>query len=155
MKINPKEVIAIASDHAGFALKQLVEEQIKSYGLNVLDLGALDESSVDYPVYGGKLALAIVAEEAVRGVGICGTGIGMSIVLNRVPGVRAALCHNSDTAELARRHNDANVLVLGSRIMDEGTSISCLKAFLETGFDGGRHALRVAMIDHIKEGSIE
>ena len=155
MNIGPKEVIAIASDHAGFALKQVVEQEIKSYGLNVLDLGAVDESSVDYPEYGGKLASAIVLGEAARGVGICGTGIGMSIVLNRVPGIRAALCYNADAAELGRRHNDANVLVLGSRIMDEGIAMSCLKTFLDTSFDGGRHARRVAMIDNIKEISVK
>ena len=151
MNIGPKDVIAIASDHAGFALKQVVEGEIKSCGLNVLDLGAVDESSVDYPEYGGKLASAIVLGKATRGVGICGTGIGMSIVLNRVPGVRAALCYNSESAALGRRHNDANVLVLGSRIMDERAAMSCLRAFVDTSFDGGRHARRVAMIDNIKE----
>ena len=151
MNIGPNEVVAIASDHAGFALKRIICEQIRLYGFDVLDLGTADDHSVDYPVFGAKLASAIVSGEATRGVGICGTGIGMSIVLNRTPRVRAALCYNLEAVELGRRHNDANVLVLGSRLMEEAVAISCLKKFIETKFEGGRHARRVAMIDHRSE----
>ncbi len=151
MNIGPNEVVAIASDHAGYALKQIICERLRLYGFNALDLGTEDDSSVDYPVFGAKLASAIVSGEATRGVGICGTGIGMSIVLNRTPRVSAALCYNLEAVELGRRHNDANVLVLGSRLMEEAVAISCLEKFIETKFEGGRHARRLGMIDHGNE----
>ena len=148
MDIASNEIVAIASDHAGFELKGVLCQKIRSCGLGVLDLGPPNETSVDYPVYAGKLASALVAGEAARGVAICGTGVGMSIVLNRNAGVRAAVCSNPDVAELARRHNDANVLVLGARVTNEGVALQCLSAFLETSFEGGRHARRVELIDN-------
>ena len=147
MDLEPNDIIAIASDHAGFGLKGILDQKIRSYGVGVLNLGPSDESSVDYPIYAGRLASALIAGEAARGVAICGTGVGMSIVLNRTPGVRAAVCSSPDVAELARRHNDANILVLGARVMDERLAIQCLDVFLNTDFEGGRHARRVGLID--------
>ncbi|MBT05530.1 MAG: ribose 5-phosphate isomerase B [Rhodospirillaceae bacterium] len=147
MDLSPNKIVAIASDHAGFGLKAVLDRKIRSYGLGVLDLGPMDDNSVDYPVYAGRLASALIAGEAVRGVAICGTGVGMSIVLNRTPGVRAAVCCSPDVAELARRHNDANILVLGARVMEEPVAIQCLDVFFETGFEGGRHARRIELID--------
>ena len=111
MNMRPDEVIALASDHAGFGLKQVIKERLETYGFGSLDLGPVDANSVDYPEFGGRLASAICSGRAYCGVGICGTGIGMSIVLNRTPGVRAALCYNAEAAQLSRKHNDANILV--------------------------------------------
>ena len=154
MDLSPNEIIAIASDHAGFGLKQVLDQKIRSYGFGVLNLGPLDESSVDYPVYAGRLASSLITGEAARGVAICGTGVGMSIVLNRTPGVRAAVCSSPDVAELARRHNDANILVLGARVMEERVAIQCLDVFFETSFEGGRHARRVGLIDNNENSNV-
>lgn len=137
------ETVAIASDHAGFALKQVLKGDLEGLGFEVLDLGAHDESSVDYPDFGRTLADAVAAGKAKAGVLVCGTGIGISIAANRVPTVRAALVHSEMTAEMARAHNDANVMAVGARVTDEATARACLKTFLETPFEGGRHARRV------------
>ena len=147
MDKGPNEIVAIASDHAGFGLKEVLDQKIKSYGLRVLNLGPPDEKSVDYPVYAGRLASTLISGEATRGIAICGTGIGMSIVLNRTPGVRAAVCCSPDVAKLARQHNDANILVLGARVMEEQVAMQCLDVFFDTKFEGGRHARRVGLID--------
>ena len=105
-------------------------------------------------MYAGRLASSLITGEAARGVAICGTGVGMSIVLNRTPGVRAAVCSSPDVAELARRHNDANILVLGARVMEERVAIQCLDVFFETSFEGGRHARRVGLIDNSDNSNI-
>ncbi len=136
-------IIAIASDHAGFERKALLIEEIARLGFTALDLGTHNTESVDYPDYGKKVADAVANGEAALGVVICGSGIGISIAANRNPKIRAALCHSEETARLARQHNDANVLALGARITDEPTSIVCLRAFLTTPFEGGRHTTRV------------
>ncbi len=115
-------------------------------GHEVLDLGTNGTGSVDYPDYGGALAEAIASGKADRGVAVCGTGIGISIAINRHPGVRAAPCHDETSARLARAHNDANVLALGARLIGSEVAKDCLRAFLETGFDEGRHAARVAKL---------
>ncbi|MFN3462186.1 MAG: ribose 5-phosphate isomerase B [Oceanibaculum sp.] len=140
------ETIAIASDHAGFALKGVLKLELESLGYAPLDLGTHDTASVDYPDYADKLAQAIKAGKAARGVLVCGTGIGISIAANRHREIRAALCQDVTTARLSREHNDANVLVLGGRIVGEEVARECLKAFLATAFAGGRHEGRVAKL---------
>ncbi len=135
--------IALASDHAGYALKTLLAEYVSSQGHAVLDLGTDSEDSVDYPDFGHALAKAIISGQAEKGIVICGSGIGISIAANRHHGVRAALCHNADTAALARQHNNANVLALGARVIDETDAKACVDAFLSTEFEGGRHEKRV------------
>lgn len=141
--VQKGETVAIASDHAGFALKQVLKDDLEALGYDVMDLGANDESSVDYPDFGRAAAEAVAAGQAKAGVLVCGTGIGISIAANRIPEVRAGLVHNEMTAEMTRAHNDANVMAVGARVTDETTARACLKVFFETTFEGGRHARRV------------
>ena len=136
------ETLAIASDHAGFALKEAIRSHFASK-VEFLDLGASGTESVDYPDYGRKLGQAITEGKAARGIVICGSGIGISIAANRFPKVRAALCMTAEMARLARQHNDANVLALGERLIDQQTAFDIVEAFLNTEFEGGRHARRV------------
>ena len=138
-----KEIIAIGADHAGFELKTALKGDLADMGFAINDLGAVDTGPVDYPDIGNAVAAAVAAGTASRGVLICGSGIGMSIAANRHPGVRAALCHDPASAQVARRHNDANVLALGARSTETETARACLRAFLTTGFEGGRHVRRV------------
>ena len=140
------EIIAIASDHAGYELKTRLVEDLGGQGYEVLDLGTQGPDSVDYPDFGHALAQAIEKGRARRGVVVCGTGIGISIAVNRHGGVRAALCHDETSARLARQHNDANVLALGARMIGSEVARNCLKVFLETDFEGGRHVGRVAKL---------
>ncbi|MEQ9606974.1 MAG: ribose 5-phosphate isomerase B [Kiloniellaceae bacterium] len=136
--------IAIGSDHAGFDLKAKLAEELRTSGYEVLDLGTKDATtSVDYPDFGKAVAEAVTSGKADGGVVVCGTGIGISIAVNRTPGVRAALCHDETTARLSREHNDANVLALGARIIGESVAKDCLHAFLTTDFAGDRHVRRV------------
>lgn len=135
--------VALASDHAGYALKREIAEHLAARGLEVLDLGTDGPESVDYPDFGVAVARALADGRAARGILVCGTGIGISIAANRHAGVRAAVCQDSTTARLARRHNDANVLALGARIVGSEVARDCVDAFLDTPFDGGRHARRV------------
>ena len=137
------KIIALAADHAGFELKNHVAKSLKAEGYEVLDLGTNSAARVDYPDYGRTLAEAIANGKAGRGIGICGSGIGICIMLNRNPAVRAALCSEDLSARLARQHNDANVLVLGSRLIGEGMAMECIGVFLNTEFEGGRHEERV------------
>lgn len=146
-------MIVIASDHAGVELKARLVAAARAAGHEVADLGPAGTSSVDYPDFAHLVAAAVAAGEAERGVLICGTGIGMSMTANRHPGVRAALCHDAFTAEMARRHNDANVLCLGARVIGTGVAEQLLAVFLATGFEGGRHERRVARIECGGEGS--
>ena len=144
------EVIAIASDHAGFMLKSILCKDLESLGYQILDMGTDNLESVDYPLFAHKVAAAVASGKAGYGVVLCGTGIGVSITANRHPGVRAALCHNVETARLGRKHNDANVLALGARVIDEAVAKSCLREFLDTEFeDGGRHARRVGLMSSV------
>lgn len=138
--------IAIASDHAGLPLKSELVHELGRRGYRVIDLGTDRETSVDYPDYAEALAGRIEAGEVGRGVLICGSGIGMSIAANRHRAVRAALCRDVESARLARQHNDANVLVLAGRVTPLDEAKACLDAFLETPFEGGRHARRVAKL---------
>ena len=144
--------ILIASDHAGFDLKQLLTAHARAGGHEVADLGPAGTDSVDYPDYAHRLAGRLLAGEGEFGVLVCGTGIGMSITANRHRGVRAALCHDAFTAELARRHNDANVLCMGGRTTGPGVAVQMLDIFLATPFEGGRHQRRVDKIE-AKTGS--
>ena len=146
------EVIALASDHAGFLLKSVLLEDLRGIGHKVLDLGTNSVDSVDYPLFAQNLAVAVATGRAMWGVVLCGTGIGVSIAAKRHPGVRAALCHDVETARLGRQHNNANVLALGARIIDEGTAKLCVREFLATEFeDGGRHAKRVGMLSPVSQ----
>ena len=141
-----QDTIAIASDHAGFALKKRLADELARLGFEVLDLGTHSADAVDYPDYGAALAAAIADGRAGRGVAVCGSGIGISIAANRSPAVRAAPCHDALSARLAREHNDANVLALGARVIGEDAACDCLRVFLSTEFEGGRHARRVAKL---------
>ncbi|MGE0744325.1 MAG: ribose 5-phosphate isomerase B [Rhodospirillales bacterium] len=139
--------VAVAADHAGFELKAALVKILRDdLGCEAIDLGTTSSESVDYPDYAGRVVEAIRGGGADRGVLVCGSGIGMSIAANRHTGIRAALCATAETARLARQHNDANVLVLGSRTTDAATAAECLRAFLATAFEGGRHARRVAKL---------
>jgi ribose 5-phosphate isomerase B len=138
------ETIAIASDHAGFDLKELLVEELARLAFVPLDLGTRDRGSVDYPDFADALAEALGDGRAKRGVLICGTGIGISIAANRHRHVRAALCHDATSARLTRLHNDANVLALGARLIGTDVARDCLGVFLATDFEGGRHERRVA-----------
>src|SRR5882724_11516445 len=140
------KTVAIACDHGGFELKRGLLPTLGELGATVLDLGSDGGESVDYPDFAAALADAVASGRATLGVLICGTGIGMSIAANRHRGIRAALCHDGLTARLARQHNDANVLVLGGRVIGVETAKDCLTTFLTTPFEGGRHARRVAKL---------
>jgi len=143
----PSEIIAIASDHAGFELKTLLKKELEDLDYAVLDLGPDSAASVDYPDFAYSLASALGDGRAARGVLICGSGIGISIAANRYPHIRAALVHDALTARLSREHNDANVLCLGGRTTGPDVARDCLRIFLTTGFDGGeRHARRVGKL---------
>lgn len=142
MKINK---VFLASDHAGFELKNELKEAIKGLGYEVVDLGTNDKNSVDYPDYAHLLASKL--EPNCYGVLVCGTGIGISIAANRHENVRCALCHDEFTARLAREHNDANVIAFGARVVGAGVAISAAEAFLKTEFAGGRHERRVKKIE--------
>lgn len=139
-------IIALASDHAGVDMKSFLAAELQARGYQVLDLGPDGSKSVDYPDFGYLLAQAVADGRAERGIGLCGSGIGISIALNRHPGIRAALCHDHLSAKLSRQHNDANVLVLGARMVGPEVAKDCLTAFLDTPFEGGRHAGRVAKL---------
>ncbi|MFC4352828.1 ribose 5-phosphate isomerase B [Fodinicurvata halophila] len=138
-----RETIALASDHAGYGLKSLLADEIRTLGYDILDLGTDSTDSVDYPDFGSAMGEAVTDGRVTRGVVVCGTGIGISIAANRNPRVRAALCCDETAARLARQHNDANVLALGARLVGEEVAKACLKVFLETDFEGGRHQRRV------------
>jgi ribose 5-phosphate isomerase B len=142
-----KERIPIASDHAGFEMKEKISKALAALGFEVQDLGASSQASTDYPDYGHPLAEEISTGAAKRGVLLCGTGLGMSYVANRHPHVRAAVAWTPEIATLARKHNDANVLVLPARFISEEDGVAILKAWLDTPFEGGRHERRVEKIE--------
>jgi ribose 5-phosphate isomerase B len=140
------KTVAVASDHGGYELKCALLPALEELGWSVLDLGTGSREAVDYPDFAAPLAASLTSGRATSGLLICGTGIGMSIAANRHPGIRAALCHDGLTARLARQHNDANVLVLGGRVIGIETAKDCLASFMATAFEGGRHARRVAKL---------
>jgi ribose 5-phosphate isomerase B len=139
--------ILIASDHAGFALKKFLIEELSKLSFKTVDLGCDSaEKSVDYPDYAKKLCQKITTKNQLRGILICGSGVGISIAANRFQNIRAALCHSSNVTKLSRAHNDANVLCLGARITKNKPALSIVKAFLSTEFEGARHAARIAKL---------
>ena len=143
--------IAIASDHAGYKLKEYLRKILEKEGYEVADLGTYSSESVDYPDYATKLAKLVSKNLVEKGILICGTGIGMSIAANKFPGVRAAVCWSEETAALSRRHNDANILCLGGRVLKPEKAAKILKIWLSTEFEGGRHFRRIQKIKKIEE----
>ncbi|HEV2707613.1 MAG TPA: ribose 5-phosphate isomerase B [Pyrinomonadaceae bacterium] len=141
--------IAIGCDHAGYESKEQAKREIEALGLSVRDMGTNSAESVDYPDFGAAVGRAVAAGEVDVGVVICGSGIGISMAANKVPGVRAALCWNEETARLARQHNDANILCLGARFIAPDLAARMIRAFLETEFDGGRHQQRVEKLSRL------
>ncbi len=137
----------IATDHAGYAIKEFVKNFITSLGHEIIDLGPDSANRVDYPDFAKKCAHAVLSNEGSFGILICGTGIGISISANKVHGIRAALCHDTYTAKLTRQHNDANILCFGERVVGKGVIEDMLEVFANTEFEGGRHAERVGKIE--------
>ena len=144
--------IAAGADHAGFALKDELVARLRAAGHEVDDLGTSSDASVDYPVFAHGVADRVVGGEADRGLLVCGSGIGMCMAANRHAGVRAADCLTVEMAELSRRHNDANVLCLGERVVGPGLARAIVETFMATAFEGGRHARRVGRIEQAAEG---
>jgi len=145
MKMKIKRVF-LASDHAGFVLKQKISKFLTSKEIKILDLGTKNSSSVDYPDFAHLLAKKMKAKDNNIGILVCGSGIGMSMVANRHKNIRAALCHNIKSAKLSRMHNNANVLALGARLTKKEVALKCVNIFLKTPFEGGRHLRRVKKI---------
>jgi ribose 5-phosphate isomerase B len=143
--------IIIGSDHAGFALKETVKSYISSAGYRVFDAGTHREESVDYPDYGVQAAERVSSGEFEKGILICGSGVGMAIVANKFPGIRAAVCLDEETAKLSRQHNDSNILVLAGRKTEPAAAERIIKAWLETPFEGGRHQKRLDKIRQIEQ----
>jgi len=141
--------IAIASDHGGFDLKKSIVSFLLNKGWVVDDFGAPSTDPVDYPDYGIKLAEAIIDKKFVRGILMCGTGIGMSVIVNRFPGIRGTLCSDVYTAKMSREHNDSNILIMGGRVIGPGLAIEILDTWLNTEFEGGRHQRRLDKIKNI------
>ncbi len=144
-------MIAIGSDHGGYALKQQLMKHLTDLGLEYKDYGTYSEESCDYPIYAEAVARAVAGGEAERGILICGTGIGMSMAANKIRGIRCALCGDCYSAELTRRHNDANILALGARVLGEGLAEKIMDTFLTTEFEGGRHARRIGLIADLEK----
>jgi ribose 5-phosphate isomerase B len=146
-----KDTIIIGSDHAGFSLKESLKPLLEGSGLMVSDAGTFSDEAADYPDFGKKVGEAVSTGSFKRGIAICGSGIGMSIVTNRFPRVRAALCLDRETARLARLHNDANILVLAGRKTDPKIAEDIVKTWLETDFEGGRHQRRLDKITELEK----
>jgi ribose 5-phosphate isomerase B len=143
----------IATDHAGYALKEFTKEYVKDKGHEIIDLGPDSADRVDYPDFAKKCANAVLADKGSFGILICGTGIGISIAANKVAGIRAGLCHDAFTASATRAHNDANILCFGERVVGKGVVESMLDAFIETEFEGGRHTGRIDKIEGCSLGA--
>ena len=147
------DLIVIASDHGGFSLKVDIVSFLKELGYEVNDMGPKNQNSVDYPDYGIRIAQAVTQNTDSRGIVICGTGIGMSIVVNRFPGIRGTLCSDLYTAKLCREHNDSNILIMGGRVVGHGLAREIVKVWLSTPFDGGRHQKRLDKINQFDESN--
>ena len=139
--------IAIGCDHAGYPLKVAVEDKLLKEGYGIMDVGTESKESVDYPIYGKSVGRAVASGLADRGIVICGSGIGISIAANKVKGVRCALCTSVEMAEMSRRHNDANVLAMGARMIEQDLAFKIVDKWLETDFEGGKHLRRINMLD--------
>ncbi len=139
-------MIALGCDHGGFALMREIIKCLDERGLAYKNFGTFSEESCDYPAIAEPVSRAVASGECESGILICGTGIGMSIAANKIPGIRAALCSDTYSAEMTRRHNNANILTLGARVIGTGLALHILDAFLKTPFEGGRHARRVEML---------
>lgn len=145
-------MIAIGCDHGGYQLKQAVIRHLADRGIDFHDFGTYSEESCDYPDYGEAVGRAVASGECERGIVVCGTGIGISIAANKVRGVRCALCGDCFSAQMAREHNDANVLALGARVLGTGLALKIVDTFLDSSFAGGRHERRVAKLMAIEGG---
>lgn len=146
--------IVLGSDHAGFALKEYIRQYLASLNITTEDCGAFSEESVDYPDIGIQVAQKVSAGEFSRGILVCGTGLGMSMVANRFKNVRAALCHDIFSAMMSRQHNDSNILVLGGRVIGTELAREIVRVWLKTPFEGGRHKKRIDKFDTLKSGSL-
>ena len=144
-------MIALAADNGRYYLKEAIKKHLELKGIEFKDFGTYDTSSVDYPVYAEKAARAVAGGECRFGIICCGTGIGVSMTANKIKGIRAAVVTNEFCAEMTRRHNDANILCMGGRVIDENTAVKLADIFLNTPFDGGRHSKRVDMIKELEQ----
>lgn len=144
--------IALGADHGGYELKEAIRAHLQNNGIAVLDLGTHSLDSVDYPKYGFAVGRAVIDGEADLGIVVCGTGLGISMAANKVPGIRAAVCTETYSARMSREHNNANVLALGGRVTGAGLAIDIVETFIHTDFAGGRHAKRVDLITAIERG---
>ena len=142
-------IIAVGADHAAFELKENIKEKLIKEGHTVIDKGTDSAESVDYPIYGHAVGMAVASGEAERGVAVCGSGIGISIACNKVPGIRAALCTSVEMAEMSRRHNNANIICMGARMISEDLAFATLDKWLVTEFEGGKHERRINELDDI------
>ena len=147
-----KMIIAVASDHGGFALKNVVKDHLLEKGIEVADMGTYNEDSVDYPEFGKKCAEEVASGKADKGIVCCGTGIGISIAANKVKGIRAAVCTNEMLAEMTRRHNNANVICMGQNVVSPELANRMTDIFISTEFEGGRHERRVNLLADIENG---
>jgi ribose 5-phosphate isomerase B len=145
------KTIAFACDHGGFSLKEPILAYLKGQGWDVIDFGTWSDERCDYPQYAEPACRAVTEGKASLAVLVCGTGIGMSLAANKIRGIRAACCSEPYSAEMTRRHNDANVLCIGARVVGEGLALTILEAFLTHAFEGGRHAGRVAMLRELED----
>ena len=141
--------IAIGCDHAGYELKEKVKAKMAAAGHEMIDVGTDSTESVDYPKYGHAVGRAVADGSAERGIAICGSGIGISIACNKVPGVRAALCTSTEMAEMCRRHNNANVICMGARMISEELAFAMVDTWMTTEFEGGKHERRINELDDI------
>ncbi len=145
-------MIALGSDHGGYALKEEIKKYLTEKGIPFTDLGTHSEESCDYPEFAEKVCRSVLSGESEKGILCCGTGIGMSMAANKIRGIRCALCSDGYSAEMTRRHNDANVLALGGRVIGPGLALEIVEIFLRTPFEGGRHARRVGKVMALEEG---
>lgn len=148
-------MIALGCDHGGYDIKNAVIGYLKEKGIKYTDFGCYSTESVDYPVYAYKVASAVASGKAELGILCCGTGIGISMAANKVKGIRAAVCSDAFCAEMTRRHNNANILCMGGRVIDSAKAVELADIFLHTDFEGGRHMNRVQMITDIENGDFE
>ena len=142
-------IIAIGCDHAGYELKEKVKAKMAAAGHQMIDVGTNSTESVDYPAYGHAVGRAVAGGQAERGIAICGSGIGISIACNKVPGIRAALCTSVEMAEMCRRHNNANVICMGARMISEELAFAMIDTWMTTEFEGGKHERRINELDDI------